>query len=101
MANFVAMDTLPPGGVMKDDGTACFPSTKRPDGYKPRQLQATPFDFMTDFTAGLFQDFVANVQTALAVALPESSDDGDDDDDSGRSSRSRGGKRGKDRRLIH
>lgn len=69
-----------------------------PDGYKPRQLQATPFDFMTDFTAGLFQDFVANVQAALAVTLPESSDDGDDDDDSGRSSRSRGGKRGK---LIH
>ena len=32
MANFVAMDSLPPGAVLQDDGTAVFPGTKRPDG---------------------------------------------------------------------
>ena len=32
MSNFVAMEQLPPGAVLREDGTAVFPGTKRPDG---------------------------------------------------------------------
>lgn len=75
-----------------------------PDGYEPGQLQDTPFDFMTDFSAGLFQEFVANVQFALAVEIPDEPDDGDDDDSNGRPGRGKGrgkGGKGRGRRLIH
>ena len=44
MAAFVPMDELPPGAFLKDDGTACFAATKRPDGTmrKERPIRRLP-----------------------------------------------------------
>jgi len=44
MANFVAVDLLPPGAVLSEDGTAVFPGTKRPDGSvrKERPIRKLP-----------------------------------------------------------